>query len=165
MKHNCTFNQIETCICHYLLVGANISQSESPSKLLSHCHGLVIHNCDPGPSWSTPHQDGEHIKKFFRRPPIWPPPWEASKGVQPKLEAQSNLSSSLFQTLGTVYTKTDVMVVYGLGFGRTLYGWKDNSKTLPMVLVPGPNSSVVDGNHPRKLMSRLCPGAASLFLG
>ena len=63
-----------TCICHYLLVGANISQSESPSKLLSHCHGLVIHNWNSGPSLSTPHQDGEHIKKVLGRPPPWPPP-------------------------------------------------------------------------------------------
>ena len=43
------------CTCHYLLVRAHISQSASPSKLLCHRHGLVIHNCDPGPSWSTPH--------------------------------------------------------------------------------------------------------------
>ena len=63
-----------TCTCHYLLVGANISQSASPSKLLSHCYGLVIQNWDPGPSWSTPHEDGEHIKKVFGRPPPWPPP-------------------------------------------------------------------------------------------
>ena len=33
-----------TCTCHYFLVGANVSQSESPSKLLCHRHGLVIHN-------------------------------------------------------------------------------------------------------------------------
>ena len=39
-----------TCTCLYLLVGANISQSASPSKLLCHRHGLVIHNWDPGPS-------------------------------------------------------------------------------------------------------------------
>ena len=63
-----------TCTCHYLLVGANISQSASPSKLLCHCHGLVIHNWDPDPSWSTPHEDGEHIKKVVGCPPPWPPP-------------------------------------------------------------------------------------------
>jgi len=39
-----------TCTYHYLLVGANISQSASPPKLLCHCHGLVIHNWDLGPS-------------------------------------------------------------------------------------------------------------------
>ena len=43
-----------TCTCHYLLVGANISQSASPSKLLCHRHGLVVHPWDPGPIWSTP---------------------------------------------------------------------------------------------------------------
>ena len=63
-----------TCTCHYLLVGANISQSASPSKLLCHRHGLVIHNWDPGPSWSTPHEVEEHIKKIFGRPPPCPPP-------------------------------------------------------------------------------------------
>jgi hypothetical protein len=26
----------------------------------------------------------------------------------------------------------DATVAYGLGFGRTLYGWKDNSKMLPV---------------------------------
>ena len=52
-----------TCTCHYLLVGANISQSASPSKLLCHSHGLVIHNWDPGPSWSTPHEMENMSKK------------------------------------------------------------------------------------------------------
>ena len=63
-----------TCTCHYLLVDANIFQSTSLSKLLCYRHGLVIHNWDPGPSWSTPHEDGEHVKKVFGRPPPWPPP-------------------------------------------------------------------------------------------
>ena len=90
--------------------------------------------------------------------------WPA-RAFQPKLEAQSNLSSSLFRTPEIARTKTDATVAYGLRFGRTLYGWNYNSKTLPMVLVSGPNSSGFDGNHPRKLTSRICPGAASLFLG
>ena len=63
-----------TCTYDYLLVGANISQRASPSKLLCHRHELVIHNWDPDPSWSTPHEVGEHIKKVFGRPPPWPPP-------------------------------------------------------------------------------------------
>ena len=63
-----------TCTCHYLLVGANISQSASPSKLLCHSHGLVIHNWDPGPSWSTPHEIENMSKKVFGRPPHWPSP-------------------------------------------------------------------------------------------
>ena len=74
-------------------------------------------------------------------------------------------SSSLFRTLGTARTKTDATVAYGLRFRRSLYGWKDNSKTLPMELVSGPNSFGVDRNRPRNLTSRICPGAASLFLG
>ena len=36
-----------TCTCHYLLVGANIYQHASPSKLQCHRHGLVIYNWDP----------------------------------------------------------------------------------------------------------------------
>ena len=44
-----------TCTCNYLLVDANIFQSTSLSKLLCYRHGLVIHNWDPDPSWSTPH--------------------------------------------------------------------------------------------------------------
>ena len=74
-------------------------------------------------------------------------------------------TSSPFWSPGAVCTKTGATVAYGLGFGRSLYGWKDNFKTLPMALVSGPNSSGVNGNHPRNLTSRICPGAASLFLG
>ena len=64
-----------TCTCHYsqLLVGANISRSASPSKLLCHRHRLVIHTWDSGPSWSTTHEDGEHVKKVFGCLPPWPP--------------------------------------------------------------------------------------------
>ena len=70
-------------------------------------------------------------------------------------------SSSLFRTPGTARTKTDAQVAYGVGFGRSLYGWKDNFKALPMAPVSGPNSSGVDRNSPRKLMSSFCPGAAT----
>jgi hypothetical protein len=37
-------------------------------------HGLVIHTWDPGPSWSTPQEDGEHLRDAQGRPPPWPPP-------------------------------------------------------------------------------------------
>jgi hypothetical protein len=129
-----------TCICHYLNVGTNMSQSASPSKLnfrfvgspaVLHCEGhnssiqsaievnehlmeklfdklsnksgptsiscqqglqifvticccfcqelrrhceLVIHTWDPDPSWSTPQEDGEHLKDAQGCPPPWPPP-------------------------------------------------------------------------------------------
>ena len=36
--------------------------------------GLVIHTWDPGPSWSTPQEDGEHLRDAQGRPPPWPPP-------------------------------------------------------------------------------------------
>ena len=112
-----------------------------------------------------PHKDGEHNKKVFGRPTPWPPPYEASKGVQPKLEAQSNSTSSLFRTPGTARTKMDATVTYGLRFGHTLYGWKDNSNTLLMALVSGPNSFGVDRNPQNKMTSRICLGVASPFFG
>jgi hypothetical protein len=79
------------------------------------------------------------------------------------MEAQT--SSTLFQfwTPGTARTKTDVHVAYRVGFGGSLYGWKDNFKKLPMEPVSGPNSSGVDGNRLHKLTSRICSGAAALF--
>ena len=62
------------CTYHYLLVGANIFQSISPSKLLYYRHGLVIHNWDPGPSWRTPQICGEEFEEAQERPPPRPPP-------------------------------------------------------------------------------------------
>jgi hypothetical protein len=58
---------------------------------------------------------------------------------------------------------SDAHVAYGVGFGCSLYGWKDNFKKLPMEPVSGPNSSGVDGNRLHKLTSRSCSGAAPLF--
>ena len=156
LHSNFWYNSLgSTCTCHYSLVGTNMSQSASPSKLkfqfiggptmlhweghnssirsaievnehlmeslfdklsnrsgptsisrrqglqiiktcccyfcleLCHRHGPDIHPWDPGPSWSMLQGDGEHLKDAQGRPPPWPPPWEASKGVQDKLEAQS----------------------------------------------------------------------------
>ena len=62
-------------------------------------------------------------------------------------------------------TKTDTQVTNGVGFGHSLYGWKDNFKTLPMALVSIPNTSGVDRNCPRKLTSSVCPGAAMPSFG
>jgi hypothetical protein len=126
---NFGYNSLDsTCICRYLNVGTNVSQSASPSKLnfrfvgspivlhweghnssiqsaievnehlmeslfdtlsnrfsptsISHCQGLqiietfcryfcwvlrcrrrlVIHTWEPGPSWSMPQEDGEHLR-------------------------------------------------------------------------------------------------------
>jgi hypothetical protein len=141
LHSNFGYNSLgSTCICHYLNVGTNVSQSGSPLKLnfrfvgspivlhweghnssirsaievnrhlmeslfdkfsnksgptsISHrqglqiietfCHyfsrvlrrrhGLVIHTWDPGLSWSTPQEDGEHIRDSQGRPTPWPPP-------------------------------------------------------------------------------------------
>ena len=129
-----------TCTCHYLIVGTNVSQSASPSKLnfqitgsptilhweghnyfiqsefkvhehlmeslfdkvwnrfgptsiscqqglkiiktfygcfcrvLRRRRGHVIHTWDPGPSWSTPQENGEHLRDAQGRPPTWSPP-------------------------------------------------------------------------------------------
>ena len=82
-----------------------------------HCrHGLVIHPWDPGPSGSTPQGLGEPTKEALGRPTPWPPPYEASKDVQAKLKAQSNLSSSPSQAPGPACSKTDVQVAYELRF-------------------------------------------------
>jgi hypothetical protein len=52
-------------------------------------------------------------------------------------------------------------VAYGVGFGRTWYGWKDNFKMLPMAPVSGPNSSGVDTNRARNLTPSFGSGAAT----
>jgi hypothetical protein len=62
-------------------------------------------------------------------------------------------------------TKTDAHVAYGVRFGCSLYGWKDNFKKLPMEPVSGPNSSGVNGNRLHKLTSRIYSGAATPYFG
>jgi hypothetical protein len=59
----------------------------------------------------------------------------------------------------------DAQVAYGVGFGRSFYGWKDNFEELPMTPVSGPNSSRIDGNCLNKLTSRICSGAATPSFG
>jgi hypothetical protein len=82
-----------------------------------------------------------------------------------KMEAQTGSTSFQFRTPGIARTKTDVRVAYGVRFGCSLYGWKDNFKKLPMAPVSGPNSSGVNGNRLHKLTSRICSGAAMLSFG
>jgi hypothetical protein len=88
-----------------------------------------------------------------------------SEDVRIKMEVQTGSTSFQFRTPGTARTKTDAHVEYGVGFGCSLYGWKDNFKKLPMKPVSGPNSSGVDGNRLHKLTSRICSGAATLSFG
>jgi hypothetical protein len=54
-------------------------------KLCHYC-GPLNHPWDPDLNWSTPQGDREHIRDAHGHPPPWPPPYEASKGVQLKLE-------------------------------------------------------------------------------
>jgi hypothetical protein len=89
--------------------------------------------------------------------------WRTSEDVRIKMEAQTGSTSFQFWTPGTTSTKTDAQVAYGVGFGCSLYGWKDNFKKLPMEPVLGPNSSGVDENRLHKLTSRICSGTAPLF--
>jgi hypothetical protein len=81
------------------------------------------------------------------------------------MEAQTGSTSFQFRTPGTIRTKTDAHVAYGVGFGCSLYEWKDNFKKLPMAPVLGPNSSRVDGNRLHKLTSRIYSGAATPSFG
>jgi hypothetical protein len=79
------------------------------------------------------------------------------------MEAQTGSTSFQFRTPVTGRTKMDAQDAYGVGFGCSLYGWKDNFKKLRMEPVSAPNSSGVDGNRLHKLTSRICSGAAALF--
>jgi hypothetical protein len=69
------------------------------------------------------------------------------------MEAQTDLSSFEFRILGIARNKMDAQVAYEVGFGRSLYGWKDNFEELPMAPVSGPNSS------------RICSGAVMPSFG
>ena len=91
--------------------------------------------------------------------------WKTSKDIRIKVEAQTDSTSFQFRTPGTTRRKMDAQVAYGVGFGSTIYGWKDNLKKLPMALVSGPNSTVIDGNRPSNMTSRICLGAATPYLG
>ena len=83
----------------------------------------------------------------------------------PKVEAQNNSSSSPPRSPGAAHTKNDAQVPYGVRFERSLYGWKDNFKELPMELVSGPNSLGFNRNRRNNMTSRICQGAAPLSFG
>jgi hypothetical protein len=81
------------------------------------------------------------------------------------MEAQTDSSSFQFRILGTTRNKMDTQVAYGVGFGRSLYGWKDNFEEFPMAPISCPNSSRIDGNCLNKLTSRIYSGAATPSFG
>jgi hypothetical protein len=65
-----------------------------------------------------------------------------------------------------VRNKTDAQVAYGVGFGRSIYGWKKNFIKLPMALVLCQNSFRGNRNHRNRLTSRICQSAAlTVWLG
>jgi hypothetical protein len=65
-----------------------------------------------------------------------------------------------------VRNKTDAQVAYGVGFGRSIYGWKQNFIKLPMVSVLCQNSFRGNGNRRNKLTSRIFQSAAlTVWLG
>jgi hypothetical protein len=84
----------------------------------------------------------------------------------PEVEAESNSSSSPIRSPGAVRNKTDARVAYGVGFGRSIYGWKQNFIEIPMASVSCKTSSRVNRNRQKKLTSRICQSAAStVWLG
>jgi hypothetical protein len=56
-------------------------------------------------------------------------------------------------------------VAYGVRFGRSLYGWKDNFEELPMASISGPNSFRIHRNCLNKLTSRIYSGVATPSFG
>jgi len=74
-------------------------------------------------------------------------------------------SSSLPRCPGPACTKNDAKAAYRVRFGRSLYGWKDNFKDLPMTLVSDPNSLGVDRNRRNKGTPRICHGVVTSSFG
>jgi hypothetical protein len=65
-----------------------------------------------------------------------------------------------------VRNKTDAQVANLVGFGRSIYGWKQNFIKLPMAPVLYQNSPRINGNRRNKLMSKICQSAAlTVWLG
>ena len=83
------------------------------------------------------------------------------------LKSQSSTTWTLFHSRipEAVCTKNDATTIYGVRLRRSLYGWKDNFKELPMELVLGLNSFGVDVNRQNNMTSRICQGAAPPSFG
>jgi hypothetical protein len=52
----------------------------------------------------------------------------------------SNSISTLPRIPKPYFTKTDTLATYGVGFGRSIYGWNQNFIELPMASVPPENA-------------------------
>jgi hypothetical protein len=90
---------------------------------------------------------------------------EANPVRIPKVEANNNSSSSPVRSPGAVHNQTDAQVVYEVGFGRSINGWKQNFIELRMTLVSCQNSIGVNGTQQKKWTSRICQGAAQIPFG
>ena len=127
MHSNFWYNSLSSiCTSLYLIEGTIVFQCASSSKanIWFRSPTMLLHPWDPGPSRSMPQGRGQHLRDGPRRPPLWSPPYETSKGAPAKVEAQTDSTSFQFRTPGTARTKTDAQVAYGVGFVCTLYGWK-----------------------------------------
>jgi hypothetical protein len=62
------------------------------------------------------------------------------QGVHTKEESMSNSTSTPPRIPEPDFTKIDALATYGVGFGRSIYGWNWNFIELPMAPVP-PQSS------------------------
>ena len=83
----------------------------------------------------------------------------------PKVEAQSNLSSSLPRPSGPVYLKLVTQDASGLRFRRSTYGWKGNLIRKPIQVVSHQKPLRINGNRRNKSASRICQGAATSSFG
>ena len=77
------------------------------------------------------HEDEGDLQGF-------PSPEEGPKPIwfeSPMWRSKNYSSSSPPRSLGAARTKINAQAAYGVRFGCSLYGWKDNFKELPMALV------------------------------
>ena len=88
-----------------------------------------------------------------------------SKDIQQKLEAQSNMISSLPRPPGLVCLKLVTQDTSGLHFSRSTYGWKDYLIRKPTQVVSHQNLFGINRNHRNKSASRICQGAATPSFG
>jgi hypothetical protein len=109
-------------------------------------------------------QGGPTLIRF--ESPRWRPKAIQVRFESPRWRPKSNSSSSPVRSPGAVRNKMHAQVAYGVGFGRSIYGWKQNFIELPMAPVSCQNSFRVNGNRRNKLTSRICQSAAStVWLG
>jgi hypothetical protein len=71
----------------------------------------------------------------------------------------------LIQITGTVRTKIITEITYGLRFGCSLYGWKDEMTTFPMDLVSHPNTILFHGKCQNNEAYRIYQGVVLPYFG